>query len=344
MKTTSSNKKIRELIGMLKSGNLIPRPEFQRRLIWTSKDKNHFLDTVLKGYPFPEIYFADGEIDTETGNGTQLLVDGQQRISTLIQYFEDSPELKLQYIPPYKTLSEDDRKKFLNYDVSVRDLGLISKQEIIEVFKRINATKYSLEDIEINNAVYSGALKKFAENLSNHPIFLTHPIFSPLDYKRMGNLRFCLSIIATLLVGYYNRDDEFEKILSEYNDFFPDEEEINDRLEKVFSFIEECGFENSSRIWKKADFFTFTIELDKVLNLDKIKIEPIDCLNLIEGFFQTWLSTESKQLFEIYSKATIQATNDKANRIRRSIIIGGILTKEHPQSIIENLQTMHLLK
>ncbi|TGL85752.1 DUF262 domain-containing protein [Leptospira congkakensis] len=344
MKTTSSNKKIRELIGMLKSGNLIPRPEFQRRLIWTSKDKNHFLDTVLKGYPFPEIYFADGEIDTETGNGTQLLVDGQQRISTLIQYFEDSPELKLQYIPPYKTLSEDDRKKFLNYDVSVRDLGLISKQEIIEVFKRINATKYSLEDIEINNAVYSGALKKFAENLSNHPIFLTHPIFSPLDYKRMGNLRFCLSIIATLLVGYYNRDDEFEKILSEYNDFFPDEEEINDRLEKVFSFIEECGFENSSRIWKKADFFTFTIELDKVLNLDKIKIEPIDCLNLIEGFFQTWLSTESKQLYEIYSKATIQATNDKANRIRRSIIIGGILTKEHPQSIIENLQTMHLLK
>ncbi len=35
----------------------------------------------------------------------------------------------------------------------------------------MNSTKYSLEDIEINNAVYSGAMKVFAQSFADRPIF-----------------------------------------------------------------------------------------------------------------------------------------------------------------------------
>ena len=48
MRTASTNKKVREIITAVKGGRLIPRPEFQRRLVWAIKDKNHFLDSVLK--------------------------------------------------------------------------------------------------------------------------------------------------------------------------------------------------------------------------------------------------------------------------------------------------------
>ena len=89
---------------MVKEGKLIPRPEFQRRLVWTRDDKNHFLDSILRGYPFPEIYFADGDVDLETGEGTQLLVDGLQRVSTITQYFSGDPELKLTRVPAYKDI------------------------------------------------------------------------------------------------------------------------------------------------------------------------------------------------------------------------------------------------
>ena len=44
----------------------------------TGKAVGSFLDTVTKGLPFPEIYIADGDVDLETGEGTQLLVDGLQ--------------------------------------------------------------------------------------------------------------------------------------------------------------------------------------------------------------------------------------------------------------------------
>lgn len=80
--TTATNKKVRELLKSVRDGSLIPRPEFQRRLVWTIKDKERFVETVIRGYPFPEIYICNGEVNTETGEGTQLLVDGLQRISS----------------------------------------------------------------------------------------------------------------------------------------------------------------------------------------------------------------------------------------------------------------------
>ena len=180
-------------------------------MFWTHKDKekDHFLDTILRGYPFPELYLADGEVDLETDEGTQLLVDGLQRVSTIIEYFDASPNLGLLTIPPYRDLEEAAKRAFLQYDVAVRDLGSIHRDEIVEVFRRINATKYSLLDIEVNNAVYAGELKKFAENLANDPFFIENDVFNVRDFKRMGDLRSALTIVITLLRGYFNRDDAF---------------------------------------------------------------------------------------------------------------------------------------
>jgi len=87
MRTTATNKKIRVLLTDLSDGVLIPNPEFQRRLVWTNNDKRNFLQTVLQEYPFPEIYIAAGDVDLETGRGTEMLVDGQQRMTTRQPYF-----------------------------------------------------------------------------------------------------------------------------------------------------------------------------------------------------------------------------------------------------------------
>ena len=135
MKTSATNKKIRELISAVSEKSLVPRPEFQRRLVWTMEDKNKFLETVLMGFPFPEIYVADGDVDTETAKGTQLLVDGQQRVSTLCQYFSGDPKLVLKSVRPYAQLDEEERKRFLGYDVAVRDLGSVTKEQVLEVFQ-----------------------------------------------------------------------------------------------------------------------------------------------------------------------------------------------------------------
>jgi Protein of unknown function DUF262 len=337
MKTAPTNKKVRELIQSVREGKLIPRPEFQRRLVWSRNDKNHFLDTILRGYPFPEIYVADGEVNLETGEGTQLLVDGLQRVSTIIQYFEAHSDLKLTTVPPYRDLIENEKKAFLQYDVAVRDLGNVGRDEIIEVFKRLNATKYSLLDIEVNNAVYTGAFKQYAEKLAGNPFFESHSVFNALDLKRMGDLRFAITIVITLISGYFNRDDEFGLLLERYNDDFPLENEINVRIQRTLDFIEECGFSPKCRVWRKADLFTLIIELDQALSIQGLELQPSVVVESLENFYSKIDTNivDPSGVSAIYYKSALQASNDRINRVRRGVVILGIL-KQFPERDIRS--------
>jgi uncharacterized protein with ParB-like and HNH nuclease domain len=81
MKTSATNKRIREVIIRIRNETVIPRPDFQRRLVWSNKHKLAFLETVLQGFLFPEVYFANGPIDLDSGDGSVLIVDGQQRLT-----------------------------------------------------------------------------------------------------------------------------------------------------------------------------------------------------------------------------------------------------------------------
>ena len=81
MQASASNRRIRALLKDIRTGALVPNPEFQRRLVWSNKHKSAFIETVLFGYPFPEVYVAAGEVNPDTGEGTEMLVDGQQRLT-----------------------------------------------------------------------------------------------------------------------------------------------------------------------------------------------------------------------------------------------------------------------
>jgi uncharacterized short protein YbdD (DUF466 family) len=332
MKTSATNKKIRELISAVSEKSLVPRPEFQRRLVWTMEDKNKFLETVLMGFPFPEIYVADGDVDTETAKGTQLLVDGQQRVSTLCQYFSGDPKLVLKSVRPYAQLDEEERKRFLGYDVAVRDLGSVTKEQVLEVFQRINATSYSLNEMEINNAIYAGALKKFGDSICEIDFFENHGTFRVSDLRRMGDLRYVLTIVISMMSGYFNRDDELESKLQQYNDDFPYERDMRNRLQRVLDFIDECGFSNKSRIWKKADLFTVIVEVDRFYVEEKRDLQPSDVVKTLEEFYSKVdeAAGEGGGAVSTYYKAALQASNDRINRIRRGVVVAALLRRQDP--------------
>jgi uncharacterized protein with ParB-like and HNH nuclease domain len=338
VKTTATNKRIRELLTEIRDGTLIPRPEFQRRLVWALRHKNAFIQTVLEGFPFPEIYIAAGNVDLSTGAGTLMLVDGQQRLSTLYEYFHGSNELRLKDIPPYEKLSDKEKLNFLEYEVVVRDLGSLDIDQIKEVFRRINSTSYSLNAMEIENARYDGEFKRLADELAQSSIFEDAKFFSPTEIRRMLDMRFVLSLMVTMMSQYFNRDEEIETYLQRYNDEFPEYDAIRRRFNAVVSFIRDCRLESSSRFWKKADFFTAFVELDYLLNIKKIRLNPSavkDALNTLyaevdrvadvdriaEG--DQGLSPEAVR----YARAALQATNDRSNRLTRGTVVRELLLK-----------------
>jgi len=313
--------------------------------VWTREDKNHFLDSILRGYPFPEIYLADGDVDLDSGAGAQLLVDGLQRVNTMIQYFDGDPDLVLTTVPSYRDLSKDDKTSYLQYEVAVRDLGVVTKSELIEVFKRINATKYALIEMEINNAVYHGALKQFAKRISEDAFFERHRVFNSTDYRRMGDLRYALQLIITMISGYFNRDDAFQSYLERFNDEFPAEDEVSDRIGRTFDFIEECNFSRKSRVWRKADLLTLIVELDRLM-MEGVNLQPSEVLQNIDSFFDAVEAADvsSERVASIYYKAALQASNDRANRLRRGVIIGGVIRGMSEDDILGALRDAGVLE
>jgi hypothetical protein len=346
---TASNQTISFLVTAMRNGSIVPQPPFQRRLVWTPKHKAEFLDTVLKGYPFPEIYLANGEVDVDTGKTTQLLVDGQQRMTTLRGYMDNSEDLKLpSAFIRYKSLSDTQKRTFLNYKVAVRDLGNLSRPEIVEIFRRINQTQYSLNEMEKLNAVYSGELKAFSLELADHPFFQSHGVFTIADRRRMRDLSFALTLTISALFGYFRRDEEHEAYLETFNSTFPDRETFKLQLEHLFETVNACNFPNSHRVWNQTELLNLLVELHATVYKDDVTINPQEICGRLHAFYNAvdamndaLPNTEVAQndeaptghdpdVFRYLKAATSRASSDKYTRVTRGDVIRKVITGAWP--------------
>ncbi len=344
-----SNETIGSLLGKMSRGTLIPSPAFQRRLVWTPKDKTYFIDTVLKGMPFPEIYVANGEVDTETGTTTQLLVDGQQRMTTLRDYFDGVMKFKpSKGFTPYKNLDETQKKGFLTYTAVVRDLGSLPMPRIIEVFKRINSTQFSLNATEKLNAVYNGRLKTFCLTLAEDQFFDEHKLFSTGDRRRMQDLSFTLTLVISSLAGYVNRDDEHENYLETYNSKFPKEKELTKQFTSVIEFIEACDFERSARVFNRVDLLNLFVELHAAMFKDNVTLDKAKVAGRLHRFYAAVDELDKAPVRDAvieqdtqtggfdpdvakYLRAASKAQTDKYTRVIRGEIIRAVIFGEWPR-------------
>lgn len=330
MKTSATNRKIHDLMTSLKNGTLVPNPDFQRRLVWANKHKVAFLETVLGGFPFPEIYIAAGELDTDTGESKILLVDGQQRITTLLQYFNGSEDIKLpSSMSPYAKMSRSEKEEFLEYEVVVRDLGKKTKEEIIEIFKKINSTNYALNSVEVHHAVYDGPFMKLAERLSEHNFFDEHRIFSNTEIKRYKDVGFILVMMISVMSVYFNREQEVESYLKRYNEEFELEHEIERDIKGIFSFVDRCNLGHKSRAWQKADLLTLLVELYKIIHKEKVDLNAEEVGERLRGFYANIDEMIKGKVNNInirrYHEVTIQASNNRNSRIARGKILHKVL-------------------
>lgn len=330
MKTVATNRKLRELITGIDSGSLIPRPDFQRRLVWTNKEKVAFIETVLNRYPFPEIYVAAGEVDEDTGLATEYLVDGQQRITTLYQYFKGMDSIKLpRRMSKYAELISEDKREFLQYDVVVRDLGDLDIATIKKIFQQINLTSYSLNAMEIDNSRFAGEFKMFGEEIAQMEFFESRGFFTANDVRRMQDLRYCLILVSTMMSSYFNQSSKIENFLETYNDSFPDSKEIKERVVQLMEFVEACDFDPKSRVWNKADLFTLFIEMDKTYYSKDVEPDTNTLSAALKEFYSSVEDRENADALlpdiEKYFNAAIQGSNSRSRRIERGEILRTII-------------------
>ena len=239
IKPSVTNPTIADVYQLIEEGKLILRPDFQRKFVWTHEHQESFIDTVVKGYPFPEIYVCEGEIDIQKLRTTRWVIDGQQRLTTIRNYIEGKHEHPLSKVPPYQSLSDDQKADFLSYQVVMRDLGKIDEETTREIFRRINLTKFKLDDIEIHNAIYDGEFIQAAKVILSNIELERYGVLREFEFTRMADLLLILLVMATLENGgYFARDREVEAKVSGLNDEYSNKDHMIALLIKTLqSFV-----------------------------------------------------------------------------------------------------------
>lgn len=74
---------IRELIRMAADGELHRAPVYQRKFRWSEQAESLLIESIFLGLPVPSVFVATN------ADGTWEVVDGLQRISTLLHYVAD---------------------------------------------------------------------------------------------------------------------------------------------------------------------------------------------------------------------------------------------------------------
>ncbi len=320
--SSPSNKKIGDLYKRIKEKSLILQPDFQRKFVWTPSHKEAFIETILKGLPFPEIYTAQSGIDIEKIETQEVVVDGQQRLSTIIQYIDEPEESKIfgKLVPKYKKLSPEEQAEFVNYKVVIRDLEDISSEIIREIFKRINQTKFSLEQVEIHNAVYDGEFISTAKEILKSIDTEHIPIFSDSEMSRMSDLHFILLTMATIETGgYFTGDKEIETYIASFNDEYHNKDLIREIIISVLDGIKLLGLDPDSIWYRKSNFFTLVVELSRAKYIDFEKIKP-KLIEMEKNVLASKYTPKDTNEFATYYAYMYTGTNSRQARVKRAEI------------------------
>lgn len=149
------SREIVDLVAAMKNTALTLSPYFQRNLVWRDTHRRDFIDTILKGYPFPQIFLARGPLDVENMTASQAVVDGQQRLNAIREFVDGKLAVGGRY---FKDLTHDEKESFLKYEVPIIDFDLNADDgRLKEVFHRLNRTYYSLSAIEKISSEYSSS-------------------------------------------------------------------------------------------------------------------------------------------------------------------------------------------
>lgn len=342
----------RDLVGIysdVKSKRLIPDAYFQRNLVWRELHKQDFIKTILLGFPFPQIFISKGAVDIENMVTTSCIVDGQQRTNAIVEFIENSFMVDGRY---FKELSNEEKERFLKYDVAVIELDLDNNHPAVkDIFQRINRTANALTAIEKMASEYAPAEFMFVGRLivddialedsdeyqidPNIPdtliewgrnqdlkkvqkLFLSGGIFTEREVIRKVPLQYILNIMATLVGDYFHRNEGARECLENYEQEFPAKEQVINLIAKTSALILQIKLPSKSIWMKKATFFSLFIELAKSVRND----ENISINSLKEKLLEFEGNTP-----EDFELAAREGVNNRQERIIRA---------RHTRALIEH--------
>jgi hypothetical protein len=140
-------------------GQIDLQPHYQREYVWELRPElpSRLIESLLLQIPIPPLYFV------RLNTGKIEVVDGQQRLTTLIRFIKNEFRLqKLQKLSSFngmlfRELPDTDQEKIMDATIRSIVIDAGTNHEIrYEIFERLNRGAIALNEQEIRNCAYRG--------------------------------------------------------------------------------------------------------------------------------------------------------------------------------------------
>lgn len=310
-------------------GNILElAPPFQRNPIWSQKSKSYLIDTILKGLPVPEIFI---QVKTDKdGNTKYVVVDGQQRIRSILEYIDGEYELLESETTEYggkefKDLPDGTKTEFWDYPIVTRELKTANDDEVRSVFTRMNKYVFPLNPQERRHAIYRGYFMELVNQLTDDEYWVDNKIVSPSDVRRMLDSEFISELIIAMLHGAQTKKPEdIDGFYRKYDEEFEDRTDIKTEFSSTRNKIEEIMGDLRPTRWRnKVDFYSLFLafhDLMKEYTIPSARYEQIRdrlCAFGAEVDSYRTKDTTSIQYVKEYADTIIAHTTEKSQREKR---------------------------
>jgi hypothetical protein len=163
---------------------LLRAPTYQRKFRWNEETESRLIESLFLGLPVPSLFVATNP------DGTWEVVDGVQRLSTLLHYVAEPGEILKDISKTHALRIEGlDQLAHLNgrtfadltlplqlafHKRSLRVTGLSDKSDPdvrFEMFERLNTGGVALTPQEVRACIYRGQFNDFLRDLADYPAF-----------------------------------------------------------------------------------------------------------------------------------------------------------------------------
>lgn len=243
LRTKKTDRNLSQIKDFVDRGKIVLQPEFQRNYVYSEEKASSVIQSMLLGMPLGVIYLADIE-------GKNICVDGQQRLTTMINFIKGDFSLKKLDVleelngKMFKDLDEKTQDAILDYDMFIVTIEDCTYEQIYFLYEKLNMGAVKLNAQEIRRCVYHGAFNSMLEELvddKNEASIVRHHLsYSKND--RLKRVETLLNILA--ITDNPNYKTSRRRLLNEYMDKHVKDSEqetlkVKNQILKTFRLIDD---------------------------------------------------------------------------------------------------------